>query len=381
MEHGWFQKIPEQPENIINRRSHLGVEHCIMPIEVVGDVPSPETVFKLRAKMEDNTYTLLEEKGERVLAFRVPGDEIDLLRSLEYLAEFLSLSETEGVEKLVLISDKGYELTPFSVLAPKLKSKKADDDELFKELKGKIAKKHDPLVFTAENDMLELYRIAIALEGSFKSADNSTGLELLKVELPREGEVIYLIFDDGYRKMNRKSFERLVDDSMASLRGGLSLAKDATEGQLSRESGAPEPKERAMAAHPSSADAPERPLVRKDQWLSDPKVVLRELVKDLSEIGYRKDSVFSRQDVNQLFMIGLRGPALFVKFLEEGEDLSGFTRVLEHRPDATGLLMTKTWRADLEALSRIKGFIYLEMEHSRRAMEIIREILKTGGQR
>ena len=65
-----------------------------------------EVIFRLRAKMEDNTYTSFIESGKGFLAFRVSGEKIDLLSSLEYMSEFLGDEDIETAEKVVMISDR-----------------------------------------------------------------------------------------------------------------------------------------------------------------------------------------------------------------------------------------------------------------------------------
>ncbi|MCU0800068.1 MAG: hypothetical protein MUC62_10435, partial [Candidatus Thermoplasmatota archaeon] len=52
-------------------------------------VPSEDAIIRLRAKLEDDRHTLMEEGGQRFLVHRVKGETIDLLRSLERLSEYL----------------------------------------------------------------------------------------------------------------------------------------------------------------------------------------------------------------------------------------------------------------------------------------------------
>jgi hypothetical protein len=338
--------------------------------------PSEDLLFRLRAKMEDNAYQVLEDGDRKVLAFRVPGENIDLLRSLEYLAEFLVPDSIEGVREIVIISDKRFEVTPSSMIAPKLEEKKKEDERLFKELRGKLRKVLDPIVFTTENDILEMYRIGIRVEGSNKRSDSSIGLDLLKVELPKEGDVVYLIFEDGYRKMTRTALEKLVDDALTSLRQGPSLAKDPPSSTLS------------TARTIIQAKLEERTGVKESGRKLDssrkassmePKIITREFSRNMASMGYRKDSMFSRHDVHQLFMIGLKGPAVFFKVMQSEDELDSFLRVLSHRKDALGVLISENWDPHLEAVSRINGFIYLDLQRSERAHEVIREVLKEGG--
>ena len=54
-------------------------------------------------------------------------------------------------------------------------------------------------------------------------------------------------------------------------------------------------------------------------------------------------------------------------------------RVLDHRRDAFGVLITKTWDPEIEAISRVNGFVYLDWKRAWRADEVIRFVLKEGG--
>lgn len=347
------------------------------------DFPSEDTLFRLRAKMEDYSYTVMNEGDRRLLAFRVPGEKIDLLRSLEYLSEFLDQDSLEGVEKVLIISDKDFEVTPGEMMGPKMEIRKADDDRLFQELKSKLRGRLEPIVFTAENDILELFRTAIRMDGSVKRTDSSVGLDLLKVSLPTEGDVIYLIFDDGYRKMSKATFEKLSDDAMQGLREGPALAKDPAQKGLARSTslsdGPSSTNVNKMMRKGMPAAARETKVDTRPAHMDDPKVLLREISKNLVPLGYRKDNVFSRPDVNQIFFVGMSGPALFIKVLDDDEELPSFLRVLEHRRDALGFLITSKWDPRLEAISRTNGFVYLDWERAWRAHEVVREVLREGG--
>ncbi len=335
--------------------------------------------------MEDFAYTRMVEGDHGLLAFRVPGDKIDLLQSLEYLSEFLEEETLDDIDKVLILSDKEYELTPGSILGPKMDVKKKDDERLYQELKGKLRTQMEPLVFTEENDILDLYRTAIKLDGSVNRTDSSVGLDLIKVDLPSEGDVIYLIFDDGYRKMSKATFEKIADEAMQGLRQGPTLAKDPVQKGLTKsksftsmlskdgsEGRSEAPKKPKMAA-------PSQTMNTQVRHQDDPKVLLRDLSKKLVALGYRKDSVFSRPDVNQFFYVGMTGPALFFKVLDDPEELSSFLRVLEHRKDALGVIISKIWDPEIEAISRINGFVYLDWSRAWRADEVVKAVLREGG--
>lgn len=345
--------------------------------------------------MEDNVFQEVREGDVKIVAFRIPGEKIDLLESLEYLAEYLTMDAVEDASQILLISDQDYQFTDITMIVPKLETKRKDDEELFNELKGSIRTPLDPLVFTTENDILELYRIAIKVNGSQERTDSSIGLDLLKVELPKEGEIVYLIFDDGFRKMSRSEFERMVDESLASLRQGPSLMKDQRANALTKRSqidegkGASTPLEEKIqkqATGPGGSGpvgneqkmASSTPLTSGRKVANDPKVIVRDFARILSAMGYRKDTKFSRSDVHQLFLIGLKGPAIFFKFMKEETELDSFLRVLSHRKDALGVLVTEKWDPRIEAISRINGFIYLERGKARRAPDVIRAVIEEG---
>ena len=330
--------------------------------------------------MDDNAYQLIEDNGSRSLAFRVPGDNIDLLNSLEYLAEYLTSESMEGVSNLVIVSDKDYQITEASMIGPKLVTKKDDDEKLYKELKTSLKKVLEPLVFTMENDMIELYRVAIRVEGSNNRTDLSIGLDLLKVELPKEGDVIYLIFEDGYRKMSRPSFERLVDEALPSLRQGPHLARDPPAKALSMKGTVVQERleeAKELGSEPLSTTKPRKESI--PDLSRESKVVVREFAREMSSMGYRKDSMFSRTDVHQLFFIGMKGPAVFFKVMEDEGEMESFLRVLSHRKDALGVLITENWEPRIEAISRIRGFIYLDKDRASSAPDVIREVMRDGG--
>ncbi len=331
-------------------------------------VPSEDAIIRLRAKLDDDHHTLMEEGGQRFLAHRVKGETIDLLRSLERLSEHLDKASLQGVENLVLISDRNVEVLPMSILLPKLEAKEKEDRELSSELREKLTKQLVPIVFTTENDILELYRMAVRVEGSLDRTDMSIGLDLAKVDIPREANIVYIIFDDGFRKMDLKSLDSLIDRAVSSLREGVNPPKDIQP-------------QRTSLATSLSKEGPSTGPTGTTADLTDPKVIAREFSKNIISLGYRKDAVFSRNDTNQFFFIGMNLPAVFFKVMEDEEELSSFLRVLSHRRDAIGILITKEWSPKMEALSYKNGFIYLEANRAHLAHEVVMGTLKEGDQR
>jgi len=339
-----------------------------MSVAPKDTVPSEDAIIRLRAKLEDDRHTIVEEGGQMFLAHRVKGEAIDLLRSLERMSEHLDRASLEGVENLVLISDRNVEVLPMSILVPKLEAKEKDDLELSSELREKLTKHLAPIVFTTENDILELYRTAVRMEGSCQRTDTSIGLDLAKTDIPREADIVYLIFDDGFRKMDLKGLDDVMDSAVSSLREGVNSPKAAAPQRpfstVSR------PEEGALKG-PTGTVAD----------LTDPKVIAREFSKNIISLGYRKDAVFSRNDANQFFFIGMNLPAVFFKVLEDEEELSSFLRVLSHRRDAVGILITREWSPRMEALSYKHGFIYLEAARAHLAHEVVMGSFKEGGPR
>lgn len=359
-----------------------------------SSLPEDE-IIRLRAKMEDHTYEVVEAGGNRVIAFRVPGEEIDLLESLEYLSEFLSADTLEEATELIIISDRRTHISPPAMLAPKLEEKREDDQRLHEELKEKISEDSEPIVFTTENDILELYRVAIRIKGSMERPDSVIGMEMIKKDIPDEGDVFYLIFDDGYRKMTRNSFESITDRALSSLREGPSFAKDREESGMRKDSSVTktgkktewrEKDQKTSTREWSIPGTKESSNEIEDKWKQfknplkdlDPDVMLRDFIRNMSSLGYREDTKFSRHDAHQTFLVGLSGPTVFYKILIPGEDIRSFTRVLEHRSDALGVLVEKSWSPGLEAISRIEGFIYLTGQRANRAHEVVDKVRKGG---
>ena len=350
-----------------------------MTIAKKDAIPTDDMVIKLRAKLDDDAHTIMEEGGTRFLVCRVRGEKIDMLRALEHLSEFVNKGSLEGVENIVLISDRNVEVLPGSILEPKLEAKEKDDHDLFEELREKLTKDLTPIVFTTENDILELYRTAIRMEGSYQRTDNSIGLDLAKTDIPKEGDVIYLVFDDGYRKMDPRSLNELIDRSVRSLREAIEQPKEGG-GQGTRTSAQISSWPLGSAPTPGNDRTEPSPEASASD-LTLPKVIAREFSRNMVSLGYRKDAVFSRNDANQFFFIGMNMPAVFFKVLEDEGELSSFLRVLSHRKDALGVLITKEWMPRMEALSYKHGFVYLGSERAHLAHEVLLHILKEGGTR
>jgi hypothetical protein len=336
-----------------------------MNVVTKGASPSEDAITRLRAKLEDGAHTVFEEGPNRFLACRVKGEKIEMLTELERLSEYIDRRSVGGLEAVVLISDRGSEVLPGGILEPKLETKEKDDHNLYLELREKLTKNLSPIVFTTENDILELYRTGVRLEGSLNRTDVSIGLDLAKADLPKEGDLVYLIFDDGHRKLPLREVEALIDNALRSVREG-SITKGT-------ETKTPSNGHAFKVLRPS--EAIDRPAID----LTDPKVLAREFSREVISLGYRKDAVFSRNDANQFFFIGMNLPAIFFKMLVEDDELSSFLRVLSHRRDALGILITKEWTPELEALSHVHNFIYLEAGRAHKAHEVVMALLRKGG--
>jgi hypothetical protein len=131
--------------------------------------------------------------------------------------------------------------------------------------------------------------------------------------------------------------------------------------------------------------SPQRPqrqqaIVRSDNIRRQgDKTVLRETSKGLEKLGYREDARFSRIDVNQVFLLGMKGPSLLLKVSLGIEDLSPFLRVLEHRRDVLGILLTDEWTPELEVQARNLGFVLLTGDRIKHVPDVVSEMVKGGG--
>jgi hypothetical protein len=324
---------------------------------------SEDTVIRLRAKMEDLTYKRYEERGSAHIAFRVPGESIDLLNSLEYLGEFLSEEELEGADKIVIISDREVEIANASIMEKKIEAKRSDDEQLYSELRDRLKPGAPPIVFTTENDILELYRVAFRTRGSSQKDEDAITEDVKRMEVPREGSIFYLIYDDGYRKMGRPTFERMIEEERS---------RSLTKVQVARD---PDPGSRTVSG-PAKTPARKSVVVRGDRIRSvGEKAFMRDILRSLSSLGYREDPRFSRPDMDQILLVGMKGPTILLKISREGEDISPFLRVLDHRRDVLGILLSDAWTPTMEAMANSRGFIYLTGERVVHATDVVSEVL------
>lgn len=337
---------------------------------------SEETVIRLRAKMEDMSFKLVEERGSSHIALRVPGEKIDLLHSLEYLAEFVGEDMLKGVELIMIISDREVEIADASIMLEKVRQKKADDDTLYAEVRGRVRKGTPPLIFTMENDILELYRIALRARGKVGETTGSPVLDTPLSDLPKEGSIIYLLYDDGFRKMDRRSFEREIFEAMSRVQVQPKVARD--EPDKAWPSNEVKPFDRSGQG---PKQAPQAKIVRlrfdRIRRIGD-KAFARGLIRELGDLGYREDSRFSRPDVNQFLLVGMRGPTILLKVALEDEDLSPFYRILDHRRDVLGILTSDIWTPSVQASSIDRGFHYLTGDSIGHVKDLVKEILAGG---
>jgi len=337
----------------------------------MGNLPpsvSEETVLRLRAKLDDLSFQVVNDRDSKHIAFRVPGEGIELLNALEYLGEFLSEETLEGVDRVLIISDREVEVANGSVMAKKVEVRREDDEKLYTELRQKMTPDSPPLVFTTENDILELYRVAIRTRGSVKGEEITEGV--LRTDLPKEGAIFYIIYDDGYRKMGRDSFIRKVDERFSNMQTQPRVRKDERTGESSKVRTAPS----ILGGTTGNRNQP--PPGPASGVRSDLRAILKETTRSLESLGYREDPRFSRPDVNQVFLIGMNGPTLLLKVMAGGEDISSFLRVMEHRKDVLGVLLSKDWSMETEALSRTKGFLYLTGERTMYAAGTVRLMME-----
>ncbi|MDG6224526.1 MAG: hypothetical protein QCI82_03335 [Candidatus Thermoplasmatota archaeon] len=346
----------------------------MMRLENLPPNISEDIVIRLRAKMEDQSFKRIDEKGSSHVVLRVPGESIDLLRSLEYLAEFVGEEMIEGIGLILIISDREVEIADGSIMIDKIAQKKADDQRLYSEIKERVKPGGPPLVFTMENDILELYRIAIRAKGRVVDNERSSIVEMGSSDLPNEGAVVYLLYDDGFKKMDRRSFEKEVSEALSHVQVQPRVAKDVPEKAWPRNE--IRPFDRA-GQRQEKAPRSEPVLLRFDRIrrMGD-KAFAREVIRGLGSLGYREDSRFSRPDVNQYLLIRMSGPTVLFKVAVNDEDLSPFFRVLEHRRDVMGILASDVWNPAVQALSPSMGFHYLTGDMTGYIREIVKAVLE-----
>jgi hypothetical protein len=169
----------------------------------------------------------------------------------------------------------------------------------------------------------------------------------------------------------------MTDDAMDQMRDTPSLASDkkAVSGMTKNSE--------MTLRKPFSSSTPVKPqrevkgATERSAFL--PELLLKDFIKNMTRIGYREDAKFSRHDAYQTFLVGMNGPAVFYKVLLKDEDLSSFLRILGHRSDALGVLINDSWDPDIEAVSRVEGFVYLSGERVWKAHEVVKGVIRGGG--
>ncbi len=193
-----------------------------------------EDLIKLKYDLDPYDCRLEESDGQKVFVVRSPKASPDLINDLEPMIDRICEEDVKEAQSACLLGEEESATISMSILWSLIDKRKKRDTKLVTELRGKISRDFGHLLFRSEEDPLHIYRLAIYVPMPISNVDKDNFEEMFEeLDLPREGEIVYLIADDGYKRISGREFFTILDGSPPEFGGGGSVpAAEQSEGDI-----------------------------------------------------------------------------------------------------------------------------------------------------
>lgn len=191
-----------------------------------------DELVKLNFKLNPYEYTIYTKGLDRILIIKSPNAVPDIINDLEYMVEKIENSDLEEATAACLLGSAESTNISLSILWSLIDRRKEHDQNIVKKLSEHINRSYGTMLFTADDDPNGMMRLAIRLPVPVRliTEDNLPGL-LSDTDIPRQGEVVYIIGDDGFKRFNGKKFFKVIErDEQVTMSAGPSpiLQEDGT---------------------------------------------------------------------------------------------------------------------------------------------------------
>lgn len=177
-----------------------------------------EELIKIKYKVPPYEYTIVDTKDGKVLVIRSGRNVPDLINDLELLMEKLEEEDIKVAKYAILLGEEESTNVSLSILWSLLDRRRKNDTRIVTELRGKINRNFGYLLFRSENDPQRIYRLAIRVPYSIVDVKEETlPLILNDIEIPREGEIVYIISDDGHLRLRARKFFSILESEGQSV--------------------------------------------------------------------------------------------------------------------------------------------------------------------
>lgn len=170
---------------------------------------SKDELIKLKHQIDPNNYKVIEKDNSRILIIRSPNEYPDIVNDLEIMINKFDLRDTDGLSIACIIGDAEVIGVSISAIKSLISRRIEDDEKIAIDLADKLEEPYSSIIFESEDDPLNAIRLGIRVPGKleeYKPQELQQNLFSKMKSLPRNGEIIYIISDDGYVRINGKDF-------------------------------------------------------------------------------------------------------------------------------------------------------------------------------
>jgi hypothetical protein len=168
-----------------------------------------EELIKLKHQIDANDYRLVEHGNARILVIRSALEFPDIVNDLEIMINRFDIRDTNQLSSACIIGDAEVVGVGIDAIESLMKRRIEDDEIIAAHLAEKLDDPYSTLLFDSDDDPLKVLRLGIRVPGKleeFKPQELQENLFLKIKNVPHNGEIIYLITEDGYVRISGKDF-------------------------------------------------------------------------------------------------------------------------------------------------------------------------------
>jgi hypothetical protein len=168
-----------------------------------------EELIKLKHSIDAYDYQIVEHGSRRILIIRSELEFPDIVNDLEIMINKFDMRDINQLDQAMIIGDAEVLGIPVDAINSLMSRRIEDDEVIAGDLEDRLEESYSTLVFEHEDDPLKVVRLGIKVPGKledYKPQELKETLFSKMKSFPRDCEIVYLLADDGYVRMNGKKF-------------------------------------------------------------------------------------------------------------------------------------------------------------------------------
>jgi hypothetical protein len=168
-----------------------------------------EELIKLKHSINGYDYQVVEHGSRRILIIRSELEFPDIVNDLEIMINKFDMRDISQLDQAMIIGDAEVVGIPVDAINSLITRRIEDDEVIAGDLEDKLEEPYSSMVFEHEDDTLKVVRLGIKVPGKLEDYKPQELRETLFSKMksfPRDCEIVYLLADDGYVRINGKDF-------------------------------------------------------------------------------------------------------------------------------------------------------------------------------